>query len=42
MDIFSTQVLAKVVERLRTPPSFLLDTFFRMFRLPTRKRFSLM
>lgn len=28
MDIFSTQVLAKVVERLRTPPSFLLDTFF--------------
>jgi hypothetical protein len=28
MDIFSTQVLSKVVERLRTPPSFLLDTFF--------------
>lgn len=28
MDIFSTQVLAKVVERLRTPSSFLLDTFF--------------
>lgn len=28
MDIFSTQVLAKVVERLHTPPSFLLDTFF--------------
>ena len=28
MDIFSTQVLAKVVERLRTPPSFLLDMFF--------------
>ena len=28
MDIFSTQVLAKVVEHLRTPPSFLLDTFF--------------
>lgn len=28
MDIFSTHVLAKVVERLRTPPSFLLDTFF--------------
>ena len=29
MDIFSTQVLSKVVERLRTPPSFLLDTFFQ-------------
>lgn len=28
MDIFSTQVLSKVVERLHTPPSFLLDTFF--------------
>lgn len=28
MDIFSTQVLAKVVERMHTPPSFLLDTFF--------------
>lgn len=28
MDIYSTQVLAKVVERLHTPPSFLLDTFF--------------
>ena len=28
MDIFSTQVLAKTVERLRTPSSFLLDTFF--------------
>ena len=28
MDIFSTQVLSKVVEQLRTPPSFLLDTFF--------------
>lgn len=28
MDIFSTNVLAKVVERLHTPSSFLLDTFF--------------
>ena len=28
MDIYSTQVLSKVVERLHTPPSFLLDTFF--------------
>lgn len=28
MDIFSIQVLSKVVERLHTPPSFLLDTFF--------------
>lgn len=28
MDIFSTHVLAKVVENLPTPTSFLLDTFF--------------
>lgn len=28
MDIFSTHVLAKVVENLPTPSSFLLDTFF--------------
>ena len=28
MDIFSTQVLSKVVENLQTPPSFLLDMFF--------------
>lgn len=28
MDIFSTHVLAKVVEYLPTPSSFLLDTFF--------------
>lgn len=28
MDIFSTQMLAKVVENLPTPTSFLLDTFF--------------
>ncbi|MFI3241755.1 MAG: major capsid protein [Alphaproteobacteria bacterium] len=28
MDIFSTQVLSKVVEYLPTPSSFLLDTFF--------------
>ncbi len=28
MDIFSTHVLAKVVENLPTPASFLLDTFF--------------
>ena len=28
MDIFSTNVLAKDVERLHTPSSFLLDTFF--------------
>lgn len=28
MDIFSTNVLAKVVENLPTPSSFLLDTFF--------------
>lgn len=28
MDIFSTHVLSKVVERLHTPSSFLLDTFF--------------
>ena len=28
MDIFSTQVLLKVVENLKTPPSFLLDMFF--------------
>ena len=28
MDIFSTHVLTKVVENLKTPPSFLLDMFF--------------
>ncbi len=28
MDIFSTQILTKVVENLPTPSSFLLDTFF--------------
>ncbi|MDR2902499.1 MAG: major capsid protein [Lactobacillales bacterium] len=28
MNIFSTHVLAKVVENLPTPPSFLLNTFF--------------
>lgn len=28
MDIFSTHVLSKVVENLKTPSSFLLDTFF--------------
>lgn len=28
MDIFSTHLLAKVVENLQTPPSFLLDMFF--------------
>ena len=28
MDIFSTHILAKVVENLKTPSSFLLDTFF--------------
>ncbi len=28
MDIFSTHLLVKVVENLKTPPSFLLDMFF--------------